>query len=92
MSLKKRAVLRALRKKGLVESESRHKMLVLMVDGRASRISTHVSHGPEETLSEALVTLMAHQCHLSVPEFREVVGCPLTGEAYVELVRKKGLI
>jgi hypothetical protein len=35
---------------------------------------------------------MAHQCHLSVPEFREVVGCPLTGEAYVELVRKKGLI
>jgi len=82
-------VLRALRRKGFVESESRHKMLVLMVEGRASRISTHVSHGPEETLSDALVALMAHQCHLSVPQFRDLVGCPLTAEDYVVLLRSK---
>lgn len=75
-----------------MESDSHHHMLVLVVGGRETRISTRVSHGGNEDIPANIVAQMAKQCHLTNEQFGMLVRCPLSASAYVELVRQKGAL
>lgn len=92
MTLKSGRVRSALRKKGFAEPSSHHRMLVLVVDGGETRISTKMSHGGSEDIGPAIMSQMAKQCHLSNEQFRQLVACPLSADGYVALLRGGGTL
>ena len=54
-------------------------------------LSTKISHGSSD-IREDLIRVMAFQCALSKSEFIDLVKCPLSEEAYKEILEKKGFL
>ena len=73
--------------KGMVQHETHHHMLKKTVDG-VTQLVTKMSHDGKE-ISETLAMLMARQCCLRTAEFWNLIDCPLSGEAWDELVAKR---
>lgn len=91
MPKKAREVIAGLTRKGFQASENDHTFLHLFVDGRKTIVYTKVSHGEKE-IGDKLLGLMARQLRLSKREFLDLVECPLSEDAYILLLRAKGVV
>jgi hypothetical protein len=73
-------------------SEDNSRALLTAVDGKDVGIFTKISHGEKE-IGTPLAKRMQHQLRLqSQSNFRDLVGCPLTSELYLELLRRSGYL
>jgi len=88
---KARDIESALKKKGFLEKETHHKIFYLCVNGRISGVHTFISHGQND-YSADLLAKMKNQLHLSGKEFTDLIQCPLTGERYLQLLVRRGVI
>ena len=80
---------KAILQKGFTFGEKgskKHKRFVYCVDGKLTRVSTHLSHGPSYDVSGWLLNTMARQCGLTSHEFGELVDCSLEGPDYLRLL------
>ena len=84
---------RHLKSKGFTDAPNRsddHRYLELYQNERLI-LYTKISHG-EKDLGDFLIKQMSHQCKLSKTEFMDLANCPLSEEAYLEILTVKGLI
>lgn len=82
-----------LKSKGFIDSPTRsddHKYLELYHNNRLI-LYTKISHG-EKDLGDFLIKQMSHQCKLSKSEFMDLANCPLSEEAYFQILGDKTLI
>lgn len=91
MPKKARDVIAGLTQKGFQAKENDHTFLHLFVDGRKTAVYTKVSHGEKE-IGDKLLGLMARQIRLSRREFLDLIECPLSHDAYIVLLRNKGVV
>jgi hypothetical protein len=77
--------------KGFVEDNTHHRYFWLYVDGRKAEIFTYTSHGAHEC-GDHILARMAGQLKLSRRQLDDLLDCPLSGEAYVEMLRGNGHI
>lgn len=89
MPLKPRQVDSALQSKGFRLVDGDHHRYVLYVGGRMTEIRTKVSHNSRD-LGEDLIHKMAHQTHLSKPDFLNLIECSLSGPEYLARLREAG--
>jgi hypothetical protein len=87
-----RQVVQSLHRKGFVEERGDHQYLRLVVDGKATPVMTFVSRGKGFDVGGGLLAMMARQLRLTGAEFRWLVECPLTHDAYVRLLRDRGVL
>lgn len=79
-----RAIIAALRSKGAEVRQSHHAMVTKRIDG-VTVVVTRVSHGRKD-VSKGVVRAMAKQCHLTLPQFLDLVDCPLNEDDWNELI------
>ena len=94
MSVPKRKVRKALRKKGFEEVVSGDHMRYWYwtMEGLKTHVSTKTSHGSGKDIPDSLISVMATQCHLTNAQFQNLVGCPLTRDEYEALLRAQDAI
>lgn len=91
-SFERDEVEKSLKKKGFEVSDSGkdHRFYTLFADGKYTGIMTKVSRGTKyKTLSSGLVGMMARQLKLEAGEFANLVKCPLSYEAYIQLLKSR---
>ena len=86
-----RDVITGLVRKGFQKKENDHTFLHLFVNGLKTPIYTKVSHG-EKQIGDKLLGAMARQVRLTRRQFLDLIECPLSETAYVDLLRNKGAI
>lgn len=87
----RRAVMAALERKGFVAPEGDHTYFIYhTADGRKTLAKTKVSHSGKD-IADPILGMMARQCKLTAPQFRNLVDCPLSREAYETILRNQGL-
>lgn len=82
-----------LKKKGFEDSPNKsidHKWLELFYDGKLI-LHTKMSHSAKD-LDNYLIKQMSHQCKLEKVDFLDLVKCPLSKEAYLEILKNKGIL
>ena len=91
MSLEQDDVVSALETKGFkFQGDRSHDYYWLYVDGIKQQINTHISHGSRhKTLGDDLVWSMAMQLKITTKQFRELVQCTLSEDAYISLLRSR---
>ena len=90
---KRKDVEAAITQKGFVlEKSGDHRYYHFLFNNR--RIArTKVSHGTKyKDLSDDLLSHMANQCHLTMPEFLQFVDCPLSQQGYEGKLRERHLL
>ena len=93
MVRRRREVLRALRRKGFRETNSRHLQLKFFsVDGEDTEIGTLVSHGSDRDINDRLLAQMARQLHLTRRQFDALIDCDLSQADYEATMRRDGFI
>lgn len=80
-----------LRKKGFVEVAGDHRYLELVHKGRVI-LHTKVSHGSKKDIDDYLIKQMSYQCKLDKKQFLDLARCPLSKEAYLDLLKQQGLL
>lgn len=80
-----------LRKKGFVEVDGDHRYLELMHKGKVI-LHTKVSHGSKKDIDDYLIKQMSYQCKLDKKQFLDLARCPLSKEAYLELLKEQGFV
>lgn len=80
-------VAQALLDKGMERDENHHHMYRKTVEG-VTHLVTRISHGSPE-INDSLGKLMANQLCLQLREFWDLVDCPLTEAAWMDLVRER---
>lgn len=80
-----------LRKKGFVEVSGDHRYLELIHKGRVI-LHTKVSHGSKKDIDDYLIKQMSYQCKLDKKQFLDLARCPLSKEAYLEMLKQQGLV
>jgi len=84
-------VMASLVRKGFAASEGDHTYYIYhTADGRKTLAKTKVSHSGKD-IADNILSMMARQCRLTMPQFRDLVDCPLSREAYEGLLRAQGL-
>ena len=87
----RRAVMAALERKGFAVSEGDHTYYIYhTADGRKTLAKTKVSHSGKD-IADPILGMMARQCKLTAPQFRNLMDCPLSREAYETILRNQGL-
>ena len=87
----RRAVMVALARKGFSSSEGDHTYFIYhTLDGRKTLAKTKVSHSGKD-IADAILGMMARQCKVTLPQFRDLVDCPLPREAYEDILKTQGL-
>ncbi len=84
---------RSLKKKGFQESDrgKDHRFYKLYAEGKYTGIMTKISRGTKyKTLSSGLIGAMARQLKLETSEFANLIKCPLSYEAYLQILRSRG--
>ena len=94
MPIPNREIQSGLRRKGFVQKNKGHKTLrYIASDGTRTSIFTHYSHGSGgRDVKDRVIGMMARQCKISTKQFRQLVGCPLTIQAYEELLCQRGVL
>lgn len=81
----------ALRRKGFIEDNGKHRVFRLYTENGKTSIVTHTSHGsPKEDLGPVLISKMSKQLYLTKQEFCDLVRCPLTKERLQSVLRERG--
>jgi predicted RNA binding protein YcfA (HicA-like mRNA interferase family) len=88
-TLRVRAVLSGLEKKGFLQSKGDHKFLIFYVNGKKTSIYTKVSHGSNE-IDDYLINQMSIQVRLEKKQFIDLVSCPFSVEDYLKELEAKG--
>ncbi len=78
--------------KGFRRSNSKDEMYHFYVDGKKSAVWTKISHGEREIHDGLLATMSRKQLKISRGQFDQLVECPLSQEAYLELLRTQGVV
>ena len=87
----RKLVMSALERKGFAASEGDHTYYIYFTaDGRKTLAKTKVSHSGKD-IADKTLSMMARQCRLTAPQFRDLVDCPLSREAYEGILRTQGL-
>ncbi len=94
MAQKERSEIRqALCKKGFVEEDNDHYFYTLVYNQKKTAIFTKISKGSNyKTIHQALLSLMSKQLKLSNNEFLQLVDCSISGESYIEILKKKDIL
>ena len=87
--LKANKVINSLTKKGFKPDNRGHKFLFYYAKGKRTSIFTYVSWGSNE-INDYLIGKMSNQVRLEKDQFIDLIECPLSEEAYRELLTKKG--
>jgi hypothetical protein len=90
----KKKVESALRSKGFKKSDKGHRYFIYYSrDEKKSRCQTMTSQSAKEKAFDvARLRQMAQQCGLNSTEFKNLIECPLTRDAYERLLMARGLI
>jgi hypothetical protein len=92
MVLNKNKTYKNLKKKGFVDSVNRsedHKYLEYFVGGKLI-LYTKISHGSGKDLEDYLIKQMSNQCKLTKQQFADLVNCPLSSDAYLQILKENG--
>ena len=81
----------ALTAKGFQLENTHHEMYWLYVDGKRSSVRTRISYSARE-YDDGLLSQMAKQTGLKRSEFDDLIECPLSAAAYVQLLEERGLV
>lgn len=94
MSRQKNKVESALVSKGFQQIENDHHYFIYFTqDGKKTTAKTKTSHTKKmKDIPDNLLNLMAKQCHLTKPQFLELVDCPLSREKYENFLQNQGII
>ena len=93
MPRKARRVESALLAKGFRRLDSKHlKFRYHRLDGGRTPVRTLLSHGGNRDIDDRLLGRMARQCGVSRREFLALIDCPLSQEAYEDLLVQRGEI
>jgi hypothetical protein len=76
--------------KGFRSGKGDHKFLEFHYNGKFI-LHTKISHGESE-LQDFHIGMMKRQCKLEKREFIDLANCPLSEEAYIEILKKNGTI
>lgn len=90
-SLDSKKTYQNLKKKGFVDmngGSKDHKRLELIHEGKFI-LHTKLSHNGQD-LGDYLIKQMSDQCHLSKEDFKNLANCPLSKEAFFEILDKNG--
>lgn len=79
---------RALLDKGMERDENHHHMYRKTLEG-VTHLVTRISHGSGGEIGDGLGGLMAKQLCLQLREFWDLVDCPLSEDAWADLVRQR---
>jgi hypothetical protein len=94
MVLDKNKAYKNLKKKGFEDSvghSNDHKYLEFHYNGKMI-LYTKLSHGSKKDLDDYLIKQMSSQCKLSKQEFADLVNCPLSAEAYINILNEHGAL
>lgn len=92
MKVERKDILKNLRKKGFIKEEDGHHIYFHhCVNGRKTGPYTYVSHDKIKTKTFSDVTKIRKQLALdSNKEAVDLISCPMDGETYNEILRRKG--
>jgi hypothetical protein len=76
--------------KGFVTKKGDHKFLEFYYNGKFI-LHTKISHGEKE-LEDFHIGMMKRQCRLEKKEFLDLANCPLSEDAYIDILKKNGTI
>lgn len=84
----------ALTKKGFAsDRRTTDEIYYLYYQGKKTSVHTKVSMGKGEDLRDALLAKIKRQLQLdTASQLQDFVTCPMTGEAYAQLLVNKGVI
>ncbi len=83
-------IIKGLLKKGFIRKDSDHVYLhYYTLKKEKTRIFTKVSHGSKE-YGNKMLCLMARQLKLSLPEFIDLIDCPMGQKEYEKKLKEKG--
>jgi len=91
LPLRKNKVEKGLKKKGFQEPNPDKSHIVLVyytLTGDKSRIATRISRGSDPDIQDCTIARMSKQCQITIPQFRNLVKCPLSQADYEELVAR----
>ncbi len=91
----KRLVENGLLKKGFLQDQGNHHYFIYFTfDGKKTPIKTKTSHGSKKykTLGPELLSQMARQCHLTKPDFKDLIECPMDQKSYEKRLHEQNLI
>lgn len=89
---KKREIIKVLTKKGFHEIDGKHHKLVLIVEGKHTRVFTKFSHGGGDPGKDLLSKVKKDLNFQSQEDFESFVDCNKTYEEFVSELRNKGII
>ena len=94
MPLDRRTVEASLLAKGFKKVEGDHSFFIFHdKEGKKSPVRTKTSHGTSsKQLDDSLVSKMAKQCRLTNKDFKDLVNCPLSQDAYEGKLAELGAI
>ena len=94
MQRDKRQVEAALEAKGFNRTEGDHcYFYYCTLEGKKTTARTKTSHTPKmKSIGDDLLGKMARQCHLTKPQFLNLVDCPLNRQGYEELLAGQNLL
>ena len=94
MPLDRRDVEASLLAKGFKKVEGDHSFFIFHdKTGKKSPVRTKTSHGTSsKQLDDSLVSMMAKQCRLTNKDFKDLVNCPLSRQAYEGKLAELGAI
>jgi hypothetical protein len=76
--------------KGFKSGKGDHKFLEFYYKGKYI-LQTKISHGEKE-LESFHIGMMSRQCRLDKKNFIDLANCPLSGDEYLEILKKNGII
>jgi len=54
-------------------------------------VRTRISHGAKE-YGDRLLSLVSRELHLTRRELDDLIGCPMSGDAYLQLLIARGVV
>ncbi len=95
-SYKSTVIEAALTKKGFqktkVNKRIHHKKYTLFVDGRKTSVYTFISHKKMDYSRNLLSAVKKELCLDTSEELNDLISCPMSYKAYLELLREKDYI
>ncbi|MBK6629502.1 MAG: hypothetical protein IPG35_18265 [Flavobacteriales bacterium] len=93
MPKSKRDVDAALLRKGFLEAGGDHDFFIYYSKaGKKTRARTKTSHGKKIEIDDSLLGEMARQCFLTLPQFRDLVDCPMDRDMLEAALVDRGVV